>query len=85
MKNTRDLCKALLNQFTTVGRSKDVPRKRSFESYCRSHELDSKADRRIYLKEQADWVGEMLNAAEVLNSHLQERRKKLCCALSQSR
>jgi hypothetical protein len=85
IENTRDLCRALLDQFTTVGRAKDVPRKRSFDSYCRSHKLDSKLDPQDYLKEQADWVREMLVAAEVVSSHLQERKKKLCRALNQSR
>jgi hypothetical protein len=44
IENTRDLCRALLDQFTIVGRAKDVPRKRSFETYYCSHELDSKLD-----------------------------------------
>jgi hypothetical protein len=54
IENTRDLCRALLNQFTIVGRAKDVPRKRSFNNYYRSHELDSNLDPRDYLEEQAD-------------------------------
>jgi hypothetical protein len=85
MENTYLLCRAVLDKFTSSGRAKSIAGKRSFETYCLSHDLDGKADHRTYLEEQEEWFGEMANACNALNAHLQQHRRILRRALSRPR
>jgi hypothetical protein len=77
MEKTEGLLREVLRTYTTNyrERARKVPKKRSFETFCRSHEQDSEVARG-YLEEQDRWHEDVWVAFRALEAHLKQQRTK---------